>query len=65
MLHNALLRRLTSIPSVGIRVTISRLRQKAKKSPLINILSIYLLRNEDCVCAKVSGIAVFHLGLKA
>ena len=46
---------LTSMPNVGIRVTISRKRQKAKKSPAI-ILSIYV--DEGGLCAAVLGIAV-------
>ena len=46
---------LTSMPNVGIRVTISRKRQKAKKSPAI-ILTIYV--DEGALCAAVLGIAV-------
>ena len=50
------------MPNVGIRVMISRKRQKAKKSPAI-ILSVYV--DEGGLCAAVLGVAVFDstLGL--
>ena len=44
------------MPNVGIRVTISSRRQKAKKSPAI-IVSIY--EDEGGLCAVVFGAAVF------
>ena len=46
---------LTSMPNVGMRVMISRKRQKAKKSPAI-IMSIYV--DEGGLCAAVLGVAV-------
>ena len=46
---------LTSMPNVGIRVTISRKRQKAKKSPAI-IVSVYV--DEGGCCATGIEVAV-------
>lgn len=46
---------LTSMPNVGIRVMISRKRQKAKKSPAI-IVSVYVV--EGGLCATGLGVAV-------
>lgn len=44
------------MPNVGMRVMISRKRQKAKKSPAI-ILSIYV--DGGGLCAAVLEVAVF------
>ena len=50
------------MPNVGIRVTISRRRQKAKKSPAIIVL-IYV--DEGGLCAVVLGVAIVDSTLES
>lgn len=50
------------MPNVGIRVTISRKRQKAKKSPAI-IVSLYV--DEGGLCAVVLGAVVVDSPLES